>query len=282
MNLTLKLAMFSCAVTAASGATGCKLSECNEPTADGGMVKKENCLQVEPMVEYRDMRHRVGSQPWTSGRPISITNKNGDVKVAVGGEGDERVAFDGIAFTRETNNDEGGQKAKDKLTNMADPAFASGDYATLVAPGGGYDGYELTVWVPKDFNAALTVVTENGTTTLYGSEGAISTTVTSHAIVATDLRRAINLHANVGKIDFRGALSGAGNVVQADLGDITGTLGAASNVGITAKATETVTFPAAWNQVVNPDHMAGSATLGDGTGMLSVTADHGKIDFFAQ
>jgi len=280
MNLTLKLAMFSCAALAASGATGCKLSECNETTADGGMVKKENCVQLEPMVEYRDARHRVGSQAWTSGRSVTITNKNGDVKVAVGAEGDERVAFDGIAFTRETKDDQGAQKATDHLAKMADPAFDP-NFATLVAPGGGYDGYELTVWVPKDFNAGLTVVTENGTTTLYGSEGATSTTVTSHDIVATDLRRGINLHSNVGKIDFRGTLSGTGNVVLADLGNITGTLGPGSNLGITVTATETVTFPAAWNQVVNPDKKGGSATLGDGTGMLSVTAEHGKVEFFA-
>jgi hypothetical protein len=281
MNLTLKLAMFSCAALAASAATGCQLSECTESTADGGTVKKENCLQVEPTVEYRDAMHRTGFQPWTSGHPISITNKNGDVKVAVGGEGDERVAFDGIAFTRETNNDQGAQRAKEHLTNMANPAFDP-SFTTLVAPGGGVDGYELTVWVPKDFDAALSVVTNNGTTTLYGSEGATSTTVTSHDIVASDLRRGINLHSNVGNIDFRGTLSGTGNVVQADLGDITGTLGAASNVGITVTATDTVTFPAAWNQTVNPDKKAGSATLGDGTGTLSVTTDHGKVDFFAQ
>jgi hypothetical protein len=164
---------------------------------------------------------------------------------------------------------------------MAEPAFDP-NFATLVAPGGGVDGYILTVWIPKDFNAALTVVTENGTTTLHGTEGATSTTVTSHDIDASDLRRGINLHSNVGKIIFRGTLSGTGNVVQADLGDITGVLGASSNVGITAKATETVTFPADWNQVVNPDHMAGSATLGDGSGTLTVTTDKGKIDFSAQ
>jgi hypothetical protein len=282
MNLTLKLAMFSGVTLAASGATGCKLSECTETTADGGVVKKENCLQIEPTVEYRDERHRVGSAAWISGRPITITNKNGDVRVGVGGDGDERVTFDGIAFTRETNNDQGKQKATAHLTTMADPAFDPTFPTTVVAPGGGYDGYELTVWVPKDFDAALTIVTENGTTRLNGPEGATTTTVTSHDIDATDLRQGINLHSTVGTIIFRGTLSGTTNVVQADLGDITGVLGASSNVGITATATETVTFPAAWNQTVNPDKKAGSATLGDGTGMLTVTAKLGKVDFFAQ
>ena len=283
MNLTLKLAMFSSCAALVSGMAGCKVSDCLEPGADGGTVKKENCVTLEPTVEYRDARHRTGSQAWTSGRPISITNRNGDVKVAVGGEGEEKVIFDGIAFTREPNNDQGAQAAKDHLAKVADPAFAAGDYVTLVAPGGGVDGYELTVWVPRDFNAALTVVTENGTTTLYGTEGATSTTVTSHDIIATDLRRGINLHSNVGKIDFGGTLSGAGNIVQADLGNIIARIGAASNVGITAKASSGVlTFPAAWNQVINPDKMAGSATLGDGSGTLSVTADHGNVDFFAQ
>ena len=73
--------------------------------------------------------------------------RNGPLKVALGNAGDERVTFVGNAFTRETNNAEGAQKAKDVLAKMADPAFAAGDNVDLTAPGGGVDGYDLTVWI---------------------------------------------------------------------------------------------------------------------------------------
>jgi hypothetical protein len=283
MNLTLKLATFSCAALALSGAAGCKISQCTETTADGGTVNKDNCVTLEPTIEYDDARHRAGSQAWTSGRSISISNENGDVTVAVGGEGEEKVIFDGIAFTRDAQNDQGEQNAKNTLSAMANPAFAPGDFVFLVAPGGGVNGYKLTVWVPKDFDGILSVETKNGTTTLHGTEGAASTTVISHDIVATDLRRGINLHSKVGNIDFGGTLNGPSNIVQADLGDIVARVDTASNVGITATAKSgMLTFPAGWNTVVNPDKMAGSATLGDGSGMLSVTTYNGNVAFFAQ
>jgi hypothetical protein len=283
MNLMLKFAMFSCAGLTALGMSGCKVSECTETLPDGGTTKKENCVQLQPTIEYRDARKREGAKDWTSGRPVSITNRNGAVTVALGNAGDARVQFSGIAFTRETNNAEGEQKAKDQLSKMADPAFAAGDNVTLAAPDGNpVDGYELTVYIPPDFDSALTVVTNNGKTTLFGADGATSTNVTSHEIVMTNMRRTVNLHAKVGDIDARGMPSGPGNIIKADLGDVTVHLGAA-NLGITAQTQSgMVNFPMGWNSTVNPDKMAGSATLGDGSGMLSVTSGLGDITFYAQ
>jgi hypothetical protein len=277
----LKVAMLSCGALTAFGTTSCKVTECTETSPDGGAVKKENCLQFQPTIEYRDARERSGGQAWSSGRSISITNRNGPLKVALGNAGDQRVAFLGKAFTRETDNADGAQKAKDRLGGMADPSFAAGDYVSLVAPGGGVDGYDLTVWIPPDFDAALTIVNDNGTTTLYGADGTASTNVTSHGIVATNLKHTINLYATVGDIDARGIPSGQGNVIRTDLGDITTHLGAA-NLAITAMSDSgMVIFPAEWSQNVAADKMSGSATLGDGSGTLTVTTGGGNITFYA-
>ena len=282
MNLMLRIAMLSCGGLLAFGASACKVTECTETSPDGGTVKKENCLQFQPTIEYRDARERSGGQAWSSGRSISITNRNGPLKVALGNAGDQRVAFLGKAFTRETDNAEGAQKAKDRLGAMQDPSFAAGDYVSLVGPGGGVDGYDLTVWIPPDFDAALTIVNDNGTTTLYGADGTMTTNVTSHAIVATNLKHTVNLHATVGDIDARGVPGGPGNVIRTDLGDVTTHLGAA-NLAITAKSDSgMVIFPAEWSQNVAADKMSGSATLGDGSGTLTVTTGGGNITFYAQ
>jgi hypothetical protein len=277
-----KIAALSCAGLTVFGASGCKVTECTETSADGGTTKKENCLQLEPTVEYQDMRKRTGEQAWTSGQPISVTNRNGKLTVAPGAAGDERVLFSGIPFTRETNNADGAQKAKDHLGAMADPAFTGAGFISLIAPGGGVDGYHLTVWIPLDFDAALTLRNDNGTTELHGVDGTASTTVVSHAIDATNLTHTINLHATVGDIQARGVPSGAGNVIRTDLGDVNATIGAA-NLTITAKTDSgAVTFPMGWMSAVATDKLSGSATLGDGSGMLNVSSGGGQLNFFAQ
>jgi hypothetical protein len=277
--MLLRIAMFSCGGVMAFGASACKVTECTETSPDGGTVKKENCLQFQPTIEYRDARERSGGQAWSSGRSISITNLNGPLKVALGNAGDQRVAFLGKAFTRETDNAEGAQKAKDRLGAMPDPSFAGGDYVSLVAPGGGVDGYDLTVWIPPDFDAILTVVNDNGKTTLYGASGTTSTTVNSHAIDAFDLKGTINLKAEVGDIEARGTPSGTRNVIHTNVGNIRTYLGAA-NLTVTAKTDlGVVTFPSGWMQNVADDKKSGSATLGDGSGDLLVTSGNGDVEF---
>ena len=279
MNLMLKFAMFSCAGLTALGMSGCKITECTENLPDGGSVKKENCVQLQPTVEYRDARKREGSQAWTSGRSISISNRNGPTKVAKGNAG--TVQFSGIAFTRETGDAAGEQKAKDHLSKMADPAFAAGDSVVLSAPGGGVDGYVLDVFLPPEFDGALTIVTDNGKTELHGADGTKSTNVTSHEIGAYDLRGTVNLNAKVGDIVAQGAPSGPGNVIKADLGDIDITIGASANLKITAQSESgMVTFPMGWNSVLNDDKRAGSATLGDGSGVLTVTGGGSSMIVF--
>jgi len=282
MNLMLKFAMFSCAGLTALGMAGCKITECTENLPDGGTVKKENCLQLEPTIEYREQDERTGAQAWTTGRSVTIHNGNGSLEVALGSAGDERVQFAGTAFTRETDNAEGREKAKNRLIAIATPAFSGTDSLTLDAPGSGVDGYHLKVFLPPNFDAALTVRTDNGATTIHGADGTTSTTVTSNGIDATNLRRTVNLVAKVGKIVARGVPSGLGNVIRTDVGDVDVVLGAA-NLAITATSESgIVIFPAGWSTVSSDDGMRGSATLGDGTGALSVTSGLGKITFYAQ
>jgi hypothetical protein len=278
MKLVHTIAMLSCVGAVALGATSCKVSDCTETGPDGGVVKKEGCVQLQTTIEYRDARMRPGGMAWTSGRPISITNKNGPTTVALGNAGDERVAFLGTAFTRETDDAAGAQKAKDRLAATPDPSFDSG-FISLTAPGVGFDGYDLKVWIPPDFDDVITVTTENGTTTFYGAAGAKTTTINSHEIKAYDLRGLIKLNSEIGDIEARGIPSGKGNVIHADLGKINTYLGAA-NLSITATTKSgAVTFPSNWSQNVNADKLSGSATLGDGTGDLTVTSDSGAIDF---
>jgi hypothetical protein len=280
MNLMLKFALLSCAAFTAFGMAGCKVTECTENLPDGGTIKKEQCFQLQPTVEYRDMRKREGATAWTTGSAVSITNENGPVEVALGNAGDERVQFSGTAFTRETNDAAGQQKATDRLSKMTDPTIGTGPNITVSGPGGGVDGYHLTVFLPPTFDGALTVTTKNGKTTVHNPGVATSTAVTSHEILFNNMRGTVNLHAEVGNITGFGVPSGPGNVVQADLGDVDLSIGAA-NLEITAMATETVTFPTGWNSKLNDDKKAGSATLGDGSGKLNVTSD-GAIVFRAQ
>jgi hypothetical protein len=282
MNLMLKIVVLSSAALTVFGAAGCKVTECTETEADGGTVKKENCLQIQTTVEYRDARLRTGGQAWMSGQAVTIANHNGPLRVAPGAAGDERVAFSGTAFTRETNDAAGAQKAKDHLGMMADPAFSGTGMIILDAPGGGVDGYDLIVWIPPDFDAALKVTNENGTTTLDGADGTTTTTVTSHGIIASNLKRSINLVATVGDIQASGAPSGANNRIRAENGKIDVTLGAA-NLTVTAKTDlGVVYFPMTWMSSVSSDKTSGSATLGDGTGALDVSSGLGDISFFAQ
>jgi hypothetical protein len=283
MHLTLKIALFSASCVAVFGGSGCKVTECTETLPDGGTTKKENCVQFEPTVAYRDANKRTGEAAWTPGRSITITNQNGPLEVAPGSPGDNRVQFAGHPFTRDTDNAEGEQRAKNKLAGMAPPAFASGDNVNLSAPGGGVDGYELTVWIPANFDSSITLVNNNGTTTFHGVPGTTTTQITSHAIVASKLRGSINLHSEVGDIQFDGIPSGAGNVVRADLGKIDATIGTGANLTITAKTDSgMLTFPSTWSTNVATDKLSGSATLGDGSGTLSVSSGGGNIVFYAQ
>jgi len=289
MNLALKIAMLSCGALVALGTASCKVSECTENLPDGGTIKKDDCLKLETTIEYRELRDRTGGQAWTSGRAISITNHNGPLRVALGDDGSGRVTFLGKAFTREPNDAEGAQRAKERLTALGDPVFGDGaGVLTLAAPGGTtgghnvFDGYDLTVWIPADFDAALEVVNDNGLTTLYGADGTTSTNVSSHDIKATNLKHSINLFAKIGDIDARGTPSGQGNVIRADLGAIYTFLGAV-NLSITATSDSgMVNFPPEWMQNVAADKMSGAATLGDGSGTLGVTSGGGNITFYVQ
>jgi hypothetical protein len=281
MNVTLKLALFSWVSLTALGTVGCKVTECVETLPDGGSVKKENCLQFQPTVEYRDARKREGATAWTSGTPVSITNQNGPVEVALGNAGDDRVQFSGIAFTRETNDAAGQQKATDHLSKMADPSINASSGIVVAGPGGGVDGYDLQVFLPPTFDGALTITTRNGKTTVHNPGAAANTVITSHEIVFNNMRGTVNLHSEVGDITAFGVPSGKGNVIKTDLGDVKVTLGA-TNLGITAQVESgEVIFPMGWNTMLNPDKKAGSATLGDGSGTLTVNATR-NITFYAQ
>jgi hypothetical protein len=273
-----KIAALSCAGLTVFGASGCKVTECTETAADGGTTKKENCLQLEPTVEYQDMRKRTGEQTWTSGQPISITNSNGKLTVAPGAAGDERVLFSGIPFTRETNNAEGAQKAKDHLGAMADPAFSGGGLISLVAPGGGRR-HHLTVWIPDRCRPQPPQRQRNHRAARV--DAAASTTV-----LARHRRQQLDAHHQPSRHrgDIKREVYPAARAMSFARiwGDVNATIGTA-NLTITAKTDSgAVTFPTGWMSAVAADKMSGSATLGDGSGTLNVSTGGGQLNFFAQ
>jgi hypothetical protein len=92
----------------------------------------------------------------------------------------------------------------------------------------------------------------------------------------------INLNSTVGDIDVSAVPGGADNVIHSDVGAVRARIGMA-NLAITAQTgLGKVTFPAAWTaQMVSSDGKSGTATLGDGSGALSVTTNNGNIDFSA-
>jgi hypothetical protein len=246
MNRALRIAFLFIGGSAATfSIAGCKATKCPDTVGpDGGTVTHDNCVQLQPTVEYDDMTPRLSNAAWTMGTPVSISNTNGDITVLSDSTAADQVQVSAIGFTRDTGDDTGKANATAHLTKMANPTV-TGDATgvTVSGPGGGVDGYKLTVHLPTGFNGAFHVTQSNGDVTL----SAVPT--------------------------------GAGNFIHSDNGDINASLGMA-NVSITAK-TEfggAVTFaPNFVMPVIAMDMLSGTAKLGDGSGTLDVLTKNGSV-----
>jgi hypothetical protein len=247
MKTALRIALlFIGGSNAALSLAGCKTSACPDTVgADGGVETHPNCVQLQPTIEYDDMTPRTGAVAWTPGEAVSITSKNGDVTVSSDSTAADQVQISGIGFTRDTSDATGKQNATDHLTAMASPDITTDASGVVVnAPGGGFDGYKLTVHLPVAFNGAFKISQSNGDVTLSATP------------------------------------TGAGSFIHTDVGDINANIGMA-NVKVTAKSEfgGTVMFPATWTvQMLDDAGMtSGTATVGDGSGTLDVLTKNGSI-----
>jgi hypothetical protein len=228
------------------GLAGCKVSACpDSQSVDGGKsTTKDNCIQFEPTVEYRGSA-RTATQAWSSGKSVSVRNHNGKL-VVLSDAASTDVQVSGIPFTRDGTSDAEKQSATAHLAAMAPPSVAPDAAGNVIvdAPGGGVDGYELTVHLPTAFDGTLTANNDNG------------------------------------ELQYSGTPSSTGNLVHSDNGDVTAGVGATANVSVTAKTDlGVVAFRGTgWmTPMVSADGMTGSASLGTGAGTLNVTSGNGDV-----
>jgi hypothetical protein len=249
MNRTVYVVFTSLAALSLFSAAGCKVGACQDSAAvDGGKpVTKDNCIQFEPTIEY-DGTARTANQAWTTGMGVTITNVNGNLTIDSTGATDVEVS--GIPFTRDGTSDGEKANATAHLSAMAPPSVTSDASGIVIsAPGGGFDGYKLTVHLPATFDGVLKASNGNGDLT------------------------------------YSGTPSSSGNTLHSDNGDVTATIGTGAKVTASAM-TEfgTVVFQGLqWTmQMISPDMTSGSAVLGDGTGSIAGTTKNGDVFFKTQ
>jgi hypothetical protein len=245
MTRTLNIAHVSIAGFIALLASGCKVTQCPDAMAiDGGrQVPNQNCLQFESTIEY-DGPARTASQRWSQGKNVTIENANGSL--VVDGMLVSNVEVSGVPFTRDGTSAAERQHATDHLNAMAPPSVTldASSNVVVTAPGGGFDGYKLTVYLPLIFDGVLSVNNGNGS------------------------------------ISYAGTPTSVGNRIHAGNGDITATIGTSARATVTA-ATDLgkVVFNGGWvSPVLSMDQRSGNAQVGDGTGSLDVTTNNGDIE----
>jgi len=242
---------FVALVVVGAGA-GCKVTACPDTQAiDGGKssTNNDNCLQFEPTVEY-DGTARTATQAWSTGRAVSIRNRNGGLTVTSDSTSPTDVQVSGIPFTRDGTSDAEKQNATAHLTAMASPSVSVDATGNIVvdAPGGGFDGYKLTVRLPAAFDGVVGATNDNG------------------------------------DITYTGTPTSVGNTLHSANGDVTATVGAGSRITATGSTNlGIVVFRGAWTSpVVEADQKSGSAQLGDASGSFNATTDLGDVVFQIQ
>jgi len=240
------LPSLACLAIAAVGLGGCKVSACPDTQSiDGGKSTTQgNCIQIEPTVEYRGTP-RTATQAWSAGKNVSIKNSNGKLVVLSDAASAAEIDVSGTPFTRDGQSDAEKQAATAHLTAMASPSVSADAAGNVVidAPGGGFDGYDLTVHLPSAFDGVLNANNSNG------------------------------------ELQYSGTPTGTGNVIHSDNGDVSATVGATASVSVTAKTDlGVVTFRGAWTtQMVAPSGESGSATLGAGAATFEVSSGNGDV-----
>src|SRR5262249_3507033 len=152
-----------------------------------------------PTIEY-DGTARSASQPWSAGKSVSIRNANGGLTITSDSASATDIEVSGIPFTRDGTSETEKASATAHLSAMSPPsvgADATGN-VSINAPGGGVDGYKLTVRLPALFDGVLAATNGNG------------------------------------NLSYSGTLVSVGNSLLTDNGDLTATLGAGSKIVVSA------------------------------------------------
>jgi hypothetical protein len=282
MNRTGKLAFIFLVLGGSAFATGCKASACPDTSSDAGGTKS-NCVQLESLKRYNGTAFtRTGT--FTSGKAISITSPNGDIKVdATAASG--QITVDASPYDMQTGDDAGQQAAIANMNNVLMVTLDDASGTITVSSGGKtYLGADLQVHLPADFDAALTVnQTGAGAVTVEGSGMGSSTSLTASAgdIVAHNLINHVEITGGASAVELSATPSGPGNFVHTDVGDINASIATLANLTITAKTDfgGTVTVAPGWNANTAADMMSAGITLGDGSGKLDVATGNGNIVF---
>jgi hypothetical protein len=223
--------------------SGCFVSKCPDSTPpDGGTptTNKDNCVEFTLPRIYEGNTVQQNAT-WSPGGTIIVSNANGDITVSPTGASGGGVVVSGVPFDSEPANDQGKAAATSVLNGMSKYDIGT-DAAGTVTVGGrasGRTGWHLTVTIPSDFNSVLDIRESNGSVSVAGAAGATQTKIVSDngPIHATNLKNSVYvLGKGAGSVDVSGAPLGGGNLVQADVGDVTFT-NAGADLSITATAT---------------------------------------------
>jgi hypothetical protein len=249
MNRTLYVVSTSLFALFALGLAGCKVSACPDTAAaDGGTdkpVNKDNCIQLEPTVEY-DGTPRTANPAWSTGMGVSVANHNGGLTITSDSTSPTEVQVSGIPFTRDGTSDAEKQAATQHISAMPAPSVTTdATGVTIDAYGKNFDGYKLTVRLPAGFDGVLKATADNG------------------------------------QLSYSGTPASTGNSLASGNGDVTATIGTGANVTATAKTDfGTVVFRGPWTMpMLSSDQSSGTATLGTGAATIEGTTKNGDVLF---
>ncbi len=254
--------------------TGCIVGEC-----DNG---EKNCVQSESTIEYTG-NDASSSAPYEDGQGVSISGVNGSIAVHVGGT-NVKATFS--PFTRNTDDPDGEENAKNELAKLLVLEVAAGDPVQIrVARKDGstsFLGANIDVTLPTSFNGAFEVIQGNGETSV--NLGSVSPTVTK---VISD-NGGIDVAGATGRLDIQTdngdvtvsvsswADAGQDGTILSGLGDVSVSVPGDANGSISLFApdeTVNATFPTEWTKAESAANSV-TYTMGDGEGAhVDVTAE---------
>jgi hypothetical protein len=221
------------------------------------------------------------SAPWSSGKSVSIENRNGPVNVKVGTDVSNVVAM-GKPFTWSDSESNAKSEMDSKLALNVGADGSGNVVAQGVKSGGTYPGWELFVWVPPGFNSALSVWAVNGPADVAGVDGAASATikVDNGSLVATLGNGTVNATSGNGSVDVRVGGGGSGTV-GTDRGSVDFDMPASAKANVQAQATSSVkvdsSLQSACPEVSGSTATAKTLTCNGGGGTYVVKTGNGSI-----
>lgn len=250
----------------------CKVTSC--PDADGGM---QTC--VESLVKYKGTGiDKSIAAP--SGKNITVVSPNGTVTVNVDAQaGQVTVSATPFAFDSKDGEMSAQNTMNTKLHFNTDEP--NGTF-TLVQDGGGSYGFDIIVHLPPTFDASIDIEQANGEVTINGVAGAVLTKVVSQngGITAAGFGGGLYLTTQNGAVAASGGITGPGNLIHTEVGDVDYTLSQGPNLTITAKADSgnvVLPSPVPTGWTVTGASPSETITVGDASGKVDVSSAFGDV-----